>query len=162
MARDEKLDLLHRIPLFSGVDRHGLERLGMLSDEIDVPADKVLMRQGEIGSDMMVIVSGTVAIDRDGERVNTLGAGDFFGEIALVDGGPRTATVTAAGAVPAAGDHPSGLPRHDGGVPGCPEPGAERPGPTRPAARARRSLTDLSPLIGADTLASLWHTALRS
>ena len=55
MARDEKLDLLHRIPLFSGVGRH-LERLGMLSDEIDVPAGKVLMRQGEIGSDMMVIV----------------------------------------------------------------------------------------------------------
>jgi len=95
VARDEKLDLLHRIPLFSGIDRRGLERLGMLSDEIDVPAGKVLMRQGETGSDMMVIVGGTVAIDRDGQRVNTLGAGDFFGEIALVDGGPRTATVTA-------------------------------------------------------------------
>jgi CRP-like cAMP-binding protein len=95
LARDEKLNLLHRIPLFSAVDRHGLERLGMLADEIDVPAGKVLMRQGEIGSDMMVIVSGTVAIDRDAERVNTLGAGDFFGEIALIDGGPRTATVTA-------------------------------------------------------------------
>ena len=50
MARDEKLDLLHRIPLFSGIDRRGLERLGMLSDEIDVPAGKVLMRQGEIGT----------------------------------------------------------------------------------------------------------------
>ena len=95
MARDEKLDLLHRIPLFSGFDRHRLERLGQLADEVDVPAGKVLMRQGDTGSDMMVIVTGSVAVDRDGNRLNTLGAGDFFGEIALVDNGPRTATVTA-------------------------------------------------------------------
>ena len=94
MARDEKLDLLHRIPLFSGIDRRGLERLGMLSDEVDVPAGKVLMTQGEGGRDMMVLIAGSVAIERDGQRVNTLGAGDFFGEIALIDGGPRTATVT--------------------------------------------------------------------
>lgn len=95
MARDEKLDLLHRIPLFSGFDSRRLERLGMLADEVDVSAGKVLMRQGETGTDMMVIVRGSVAVERDGQRLNTLGPGDFFGEIALVDGGPRTATVTA-------------------------------------------------------------------
>jgi CRP-like cAMP-binding protein len=66
----------------------------MLADEVDVPANKVLMRQGETGTDMMVLVRGGVAVERDGERINTLGPGDFFGEIALVDGGPRTATVT--------------------------------------------------------------------
>jgi CRP-like cAMP-binding protein len=95
VARDEKLDLLHRIPLFNSFDNRRLERLGMLADEVDVPAGKVLMRQGEIGSDMMVIVNGSVSVERDGSRLNTLGPGDFFGEIALVDGGPRTATVTA-------------------------------------------------------------------
>ncbi len=95
MARDEKLDLLHRIPLFSAFDRRRLERLGMLAEEVDVPAGKVLMRQGESGSDLMVVVRGQVAIERDGRRLNTLGPGDFFGEIALLDGGPRTATATA-------------------------------------------------------------------
>jgi protein phosphatase len=95
VARDEKLDLLHRIPLFSGFDRRRLERLGMLADEVDVPAGKVLMRQGDSGSDMMVLVRGSVSVARDGARINTLGPGDFFGEIALVDGGPRTATVSA-------------------------------------------------------------------
>lgn len=95
MARDEKLDLLGRIPLFSGFDHRRMQRLGMLADEVDVPTGKLLMKQGENGSEMMVIVSGSVAVERDGERLNTLGAGDFFGEIALIDGGPRTATVTA-------------------------------------------------------------------
>jgi CRP-like cAMP-binding protein len=67
----------------------------MLADGVDVPAGKVLMRQGDTGVDMMIIVSGSVSVERDGNRLNTLGPGDFFGEIALLDGGPRTATVTS-------------------------------------------------------------------
>jgi CRP/FNR family transcriptional regulator, cyclic AMP receptor protein len=95
VARDEKLDLLHRIPLFAGFDRHHLERLGMLTEEVDVPAGKVLIRQGELGDDLMIIYSGRVAVDRDGATVNRLGPGEFFGEIAVIERGPRTATVTA-------------------------------------------------------------------
>jgi CRP-like cAMP-binding protein len=95
VARDEKLDLLQGIPLFAGLDRHHIERLGMLTEEVDVPAGKVLIRQGEHGDDLMVVVSGQVGVDRDGARINQLGPGEFFGEIALVAGGPRTATVTA-------------------------------------------------------------------
>ena len=94
MARDEKLELLHRIPLFAGFDRRQVERLGMLADEVDVPAGKVLMRQGDSGDDLMVLVSGQVGIERNGERINTLGPGDVFGEIAVIERGPRTATVT--------------------------------------------------------------------
>jgi len=95
VARDEKLELLRGIPLFARLDRHHLERLGMLTDEVDVPAGKVLIRQGDTGDDLMVIVSGQVGVERDGERINQLGPGDFFGEIALIERGPRTATVTA-------------------------------------------------------------------
>ena len=95
MARDEKLDLLQGIALFAELDRHHLERLGMLTEEVDVPAGKVLMRQGESGDDLMVVVTGQVGVERDGRRLSTLGPGDFFGEIAVIDRGPRTATVTA-------------------------------------------------------------------
>jgi CRP-like cAMP-binding protein len=95
VARDEKLDLLHSVPLFANLDRRHLGRLGMLTEEVDVPAGKVLIRQGEHGDDLMLIVSGGVEVKRNGETIGHLGAGDFFGEIALIAGGPRTATVTA-------------------------------------------------------------------
>ena len=95
MARDEKLELLHTIPLFARLDRHHIERLGTLTEEVDVPAGKVLIRQGDTGDDLMVIVWGQVGVERNGKRINQLGAGDFFGEIALLERGPRTATCTA-------------------------------------------------------------------
>jgi len=95
VARDEKLDLLHSVPLFAEFDRRHLVRLGMLTEEVDVPAGKVLIRQNEHGDDLMVIVSGSVGVERNGETINHLGPGEFFGEIALIVGGPRTATVAA-------------------------------------------------------------------
>jgi CRP-like cAMP-binding protein len=95
VARDEKLDMLQGVPLFAGLDRHHIERLGMLTEEVDVPVGKVLIRQGEHGDDLMVVVSGQVGVERDGARINQLGPGEFFGEISLIAGGPRTATVTA-------------------------------------------------------------------
>jgi CRP-like cAMP-binding protein len=67
----------------------------MLTEEVDIPAGKVLMRQGETGDDLMIVVSGSVGVERDGRNLNQLGPGDFFGEIALLEHGPRTATVTA-------------------------------------------------------------------
>ena len=97
MARDEKIELLRNIPLFADFDHHHLERLGMLTEEVDVPAGKVLIRQGDTGDDLMILVSGQVGVERNGERINQLGPGDFFGEIALIQRGPRTATCMAEG-----------------------------------------------------------------
>jgi CRP/FNR family transcriptional regulator, cyclic AMP receptor protein len=96
---DEKLKLLKGVPLFSRLGGHALEEVGRLAEEIDLPAGRELMRQGSPGSEFFVIVTGTVRIDQDGSTIRTLGPGDFLGEIALIDGGPRTATATAESAV---------------------------------------------------------------
>jgi CRP/FNR family transcriptional regulator, cyclic AMP receptor protein len=94
MARDEKLELLRTVPLFAGLSNRELQRIGELADEIDLPAGRVLMRQGEHGSEMLVVVDGSARIERDGAVIAERGAGEVLGEIALLDGGPRTATVT--------------------------------------------------------------------
>ncbi len=92
--KDEKLELLKSIPLFAGFGRRELERLGMLTDQVDLPAGRVLMRQDEAGREAFIIVRGRAEITRDGRVIAERGNGDILGEIALVDEGPRVATVT--------------------------------------------------------------------
>ena len=91
---DEKLELLERVSLFASVGREGLDEMVRIADEIDVPAGTALTHEGRHEGYFFVIVSGTVRIERGGRTINTIGAGDFLGEIALLDGGPRTATAT--------------------------------------------------------------------
>jgi len=91
---DPKLELLERVPLFAGVGRNELEEIGRIADEVDVPAGTALTHEGRHEGYFFVIVSGTVQIERGGRTINTIGPGDFLGEIALLDGGPRTATAT--------------------------------------------------------------------
>lgn len=94
MATDEKLEKLRRVPLFAALGRRELERLGALSDEVELPAGRTLMRQGERGQELFLFLRGGARVERDGREVASRREGDFVGEIALVDGGPRTATVT--------------------------------------------------------------------
>jgi CRP/FNR family transcriptional regulator, cyclic AMP receptor protein len=89
---DAKLELLAKVPLFQGLDRTSLGHVSRLADEIDLPADKLLLLEGELPYEFFVVVDGQVRIERDGQQVNVLGPGDFLGEIALLDGGRRTAT----------------------------------------------------------------------
>jgi CRP-like cAMP-binding protein len=91
---DQKLELLKRVPLLEGLGRREIEEVSRLAEEIDVPAGRALMREGETGSEFFVLIDGTVAIDRGGARIRTVQPGDFFGEIALLAEGPRTATAT--------------------------------------------------------------------
>lgn len=97
MARDEKLEKLRQVPLFAHLGRRETERLGMLADELEVADGQVLTRQGASGTEFFVVLGGRVAIEKDGQRIATLNAGDFLGEIALIDGKPRTATARADG-----------------------------------------------------------------
>jgi len=91
---DAKLELLSRVPLFAGLDKSALENVGRLADEIDLPEGKKLLHEGELPYEFFLIVAGEVRIERDGQELSVLGPGDFLGEIALVDGGRRTATAT--------------------------------------------------------------------
>jgi CRP/FNR family cyclic AMP-dependent transcriptional regulator len=86
---------LKDVPFFSNLKKKELELIGRQADEIDVPAGKVLAKQGDLGDEFFVIESGTAEVARDGERINELGPGDFFGEMALLEADRRNATVTA-------------------------------------------------------------------
>lgn len=87
--------MLSQVPLFAGCSKKELRTIATLADEIDLRQGKVLTRQGAPGREFFVLLEGTVEVMRDGERIDTLGEGDFFGELALISNIPRTATVTA-------------------------------------------------------------------
>jgi CRP-like cAMP-binding protein len=93
---DQKLELLKHVPLFAGLNNKQLQQLELITDEIDVVAGTVLVTEGRVAHEFFIIISGEVAIDKGGQEINNLANGDFLGEIALVDGGPRTATATAS------------------------------------------------------------------
>ena len=94
MAADAKMEILKRVSLFSSMSRKDLESVGRLADEVDVPAGKTLLRQGDHGNEMYVIASGSVRVERNGKEIATLGPGQAVGEMSLLSEGPRLATVT--------------------------------------------------------------------
>jgi CRP-like cAMP-binding protein len=94
LRRDGKIELLRRVPLFARCNKKQLVAIARLADLVDVPTGRVLIREGAQGGEFMVIVEGAVEVRRKGRKINTLGPGDVMGEMALVSGGPRSATVT--------------------------------------------------------------------
>jgi CRP-like cAMP-binding protein len=88
-------DRLKHVPFFSKLKKKELDLVAMHADELDVPAGKVLTKQGDLGDEFFVIEAGSAEVVRDRERINELGPGDFFGEMALLEDDRRNATVTA-------------------------------------------------------------------
>jgi CRP/FNR family cyclic AMP-dependent transcriptional regulator len=94
-SQDTKADALGRCPFFADLSRGELRELAKVTEDMEVEEGKTLTREGAAGSEFFVIVDGEVAVTKDGSEVRTMGEGDFFGEISLLEDRPRTATVTA-------------------------------------------------------------------
>jgi CRP/FNR family cyclic AMP-dependent transcriptional regulator len=94
-GRDTYLDHLSSIGLFGALSRKELQRIAKASDEVKVKAGHELVRQGDVGREMFVLVEGEATVKRNGRKVATMGPGGTIGELSLLDKGPRTATVTA-------------------------------------------------------------------
>jgi CRP/FNR family transcriptional regulator, cyclic AMP receptor protein len=90
---DPKAEALSRVPLFSRLSRKELEFLASRTDEVDVKADYTLIKQGSPADTFYVLMEGEATVDVDGKSRPPLRAGDFFGEISMLDRGPATATV---------------------------------------------------------------------
>jgi CRP/FNR family transcriptional regulator, cyclic AMP receptor protein len=99
LRRNEKVELVKKVPLFSGCSKRDLEQIAQIADEIDLAEGKEMTREGSRGREFFVLLEGDADVTKGGSSINKLGAGDFFGEIALVSDSPRTATVTATSPV---------------------------------------------------------------
>ena len=93
MARaSAKVELIRNVPLFSGLSAKELMSLSRLMDEMDLKPGTVIIREGNTGGEFFIVLEGTIEVKRKGRRLARLGPGDYLGEIALIDHGPRTAT----------------------------------------------------------------------
>ena len=97
LTRDRKLELLSATPLLDGVDADGLARVADRVIEAAFAPGHVIARQGDVGTGLFIVESGAVRVVRDGQTLATLGPGDFFGELSVIDGKPRNAQVIADG-----------------------------------------------------------------
>lgn len=94
-SQDTKVEALRGAPLFEGLSKKELRELARVSEDMEIPEGTTLTKEGDIGHEFFVIVEGETQVKRKGRSLGTRGAGEFIGEIALLEQVPRTATVTA-------------------------------------------------------------------
>jgi CRP-like cAMP-binding protein len=99
IGRDAKADLLQRVPILAGCSKRQLRAISRIADVLEVPAGQVLARAGDTGDRFFFIVDGAARVEVTPDKHHRLGPGEFFGEMSLLDGQPRSATVVADTAV---------------------------------------------------------------
>jgi CRP/FNR family transcriptional regulator, cyclic AMP receptor protein len=95
LGRQATVDRLKAVDELRDCTTAQLQEVARLAERVQVGEGEILTREGRIGREFFLILSGTVGVTQKGRRVNTLGPGDFFGELAAMNPGPRNATVTA-------------------------------------------------------------------
>jgi CRP-like cAMP-binding protein len=95
MAADRKLEHLSNVQMFSSLNKKELRLIAKAADVVKVPAATEIVTEGSSGHEFYLVLSGEASVRRNGRKVTTLGPGRYFGELALLDRGPRSATVVA-------------------------------------------------------------------
>ena len=96
-----KAEVLRSVPLFQGMTDRSVETIASLAEETRFESGSTLVREGEPGDQFLIIRDGSAVVDQGGHAIRELGSGDFLGEISLIDGRPRSATVTATAPIDA-------------------------------------------------------------
>jgi CRP-like cAMP-binding protein len=94
-TRHQTADMLARIPIFTDLSRRHLNRLAADTDELAFSPGQIIVREGDPGEALFVVLSGEAKVTRAGRKVGEVVPGDFFGELSAIDGGPRTASIVA-------------------------------------------------------------------
>ncbi len=95
VSTDEKAVALARVPLFEGISEESMARLADVAGEVEFPAGQFIVRQGQVGSGLYVILSGAARVVRGSSEIARLGPGEFVGELSVIDQEPRVASVEA-------------------------------------------------------------------
>ena len=93
--RDAFIDHLQQVQLFAACSRKDLHLVARRAEDVRVAAGKALISEGETGHEFFVILDGTATVSRQGNKIATLGPGDAFGELALLERAPRNSTIVA-------------------------------------------------------------------